>query len=71
MKLNRKYTVAWAGLTALFLGIEGAALLNPGSGDTLSEHVWDFLAGGWSRYLLVGGLLSWLVVHFLGRGRAG
>jgi len=71
MPLKPRYSLAWAGWILGFLLIEGAALFDSTEGDTLSEHVWAFLDGGWSRYLLLGGFFSWLVIHFFGKGKAG
>lgn len=34
------YTILWAGWGLVFLGIEGAALLDSRPGGTLSENLW-------------------------------
>ena len=66
------YTWAWIGWIVLFVVIEGLALTNQQSGDTLSEHVWAALRGQGPRvklrrFLLLT-LLAWLIVHFLSGG---
>lgn len=45
---------AWWALPGIVLGgtIEIVALLRPGSGDTLSEHVWS-MRGGWRSLVVV------------------
>jgi hypothetical protein len=73
---------AWICWSALFLGLETAALVRKDKGDTLSEHVWRLLdvtnrnrgaALAWHvrlrRSVLVMGL-AWLVVHLLTGGWA-
>lgn len=67
----RRFSLAWIVWAVAFIAIEAAALMAPDTGGTLSEHVWLFLDGGPGRYLLVGGFLSWLAIHFLGRGKWG
>lgn len=74
------YTIAWLAWLATFAVIEGKALTNKQSGDTLSEHVWRWFAtqrgstgrpSGWVRLRRFGLLafLAWLVTHFLTGGR--
>ena len=69
------YTVAWLLWIAMFVFIEKAALEDPQSGDTLSEHVWQWFETGipkderdwwWliKRLVLILGLV-WLLGHFL------
>lgn len=72
------WTWAWIGWGLIFCIIEGMALFNSRSGDTLSEHVWAFLGysdgirqpTGWTRLrrFLVLAFLAWLVAHFLTGG---
>ena len=40
------YTIAWILWIALFIVIEKAAIDDPQSGDTLSEHVWEWFETG-------------------------
>lgn len=69
------YTVAWLAWLAAFAAIEGRALFNRRSGDTLSEHVWRWFAvRGGTRFaqarravLLMG--MAWLTAHFVTGGR--
>ena len=65
------FSKAWALWLLAFIVIEGLALLRPAKDDTLSEHVWSWLSGGPARYILLGGFLIWLIVHFLGKGKWG
>ena len=72
MKITKRwYTVAWL-LWLVALGVlEGSALFNSITGDTLSEHTWawfhvlDADAGPWWVLARVGlgAFLLWLVVH--------
>lgn len=71
------FTWAWIAWGLAFCVIEGVALVNSRSGDTLSEHVWAFMgvrrAGQpyrtprWTlrvaRTVILSGLL-WLALHF-------
>jgi hypothetical protein len=70
------YTVAWIVWGAVFLLIEGAALLDKDPGDTLSEHVWRWLKvrgretgkSPWTFWVLRGILflfLAWLTSHLV------
>ena len=77
------WTWAWIGWGVYFVVVEGMALFNSRSGDTLSEHVWSFLGYsaitgndplrepfGWTRlrrFLLLA-FLAWLDVHLLTGG---
>jgi hypothetical protein len=76
------WTWAWIAWGLIFAAIEGMALFNSKSGDTLSEHCWAWLGyaatgqgdlrspSGWTRlrrFLLLAGL-AWLVVHLLTGG---
>jgi hypothetical protein len=69
--LRRRFSLAWLVWLASFAVLEGIALWRPEPGDTLSEHVFAFLDGGPARYVLLGGFLSWLVLHFMGKGKIG
>lgn len=71
MKIRRSFLYAWLAWFAAFAGIEGIALVDPQPGDTLSEQIFAFLDGGPARYVLLGGFLTWLVLHFMGKGRLG
>lgn len=76
------WTWAWLAWGLMFAVIEGMALTNSRSGDTLSEHAWAWLGysatgrgplrqpTGWTRlrrFVLLAGL-TWLVVHLLTGG---
>lgn len=69
------YTVLWLIWLAMFGAIEGAALANKRTGDTLSEHVWEWFsmkekAKGWrARRFSLLAFLAWLVAHFLTGGQ--
>lgn len=72
------WTWAWLGWGAYFAVVEGMALANSKPGDTLSEHVWQFLGysegvrqpTGWTRLrrFMVLAFMAWLSVHFLTGG---
>lgn len=66
-----KFAIAWILWAIAFIVIEFMALLDKKPGGTLSEGIWAFLGGGPARYLLVGAVLLWLLIHFLGKGRWG
>jgi hypothetical protein len=76
------WTWAWLAWGLMFCVIEGMALFNSRSSDTLSEHVWLFrgysMTGrgplrqptGWTRlrrFVVLAGL-AWLIVHLLTGG---
>lgn len=75
------YTVAWLAWLAYFAIVEGRALFNSRTGDTLSEHVWQWFAidrldgerrpiTGWvrlRRFALLA-FVAWLAAHFLTGG---
>lgn len=73
------WTWAWIGWGVYFACVEGVALFNKETGDTLSEHVWAFLgykerqvgpptgSQRLRRFLTLAGLV-WLVVHLLTGG---
>lgn len=68
------WTILWLLWIASFLGIEGAALWNKQTGDTLSEHVWKWFSvkeksTAWRlrRFGLLS-FLAWLAAHFLTGG---
>jgi hypothetical protein len=67
--LNRRYTALWILWLLAFAVLEGAALLDPGAGDTLTETVRKWLALS-SREQWVGRTalaigLAWLTHHFM------
>jgi len=69
--MNEIYTYLWLGFGALFIIIEGAALMNKKPGGTLSEHVWHWVGtrertAGWkARRGALAIFLIALAVHLL------
>jgi hypothetical protein len=68
------WELAWLLWIAAFAVIEGIALTNRTTGDTLSESVWRYLMparGEWAwrlrRFMLLA-FLAWICAHFLTRG---
>lgn len=65
------WTVAWILWLAMFAAIEGAALINKGRGDTLSEHIWDWFRirdkpRQWTlRRGVLAVFLTWLLIHMV------
>lgn len=63
------WTVAWLLWGAMFLVIEGKALVDKDRGDTLSEHIWHWFRvkdkpGGWvARRYVLAAFLAWLSLH--------
>lgn len=68
---RRTFTIGWLVWAAAFVVWETLAILDPATGDTLSEHVWALLDGGWARYFLLGGPFIWLGIHFFWKGKHG
>lgn len=72
MALRKKYTVMWLVWIMAFFAIEGAALKSDKMGDTLTEHVRDWIGTNnakrttmmWALRIGLGGLLAWLIPHF-------
>lgn len=71
------WTWAWLIWGLGFIAIEGAALRNKTTGDTLSEHVWKLFhtARGQRadrttqvRRVALLGFMAWLAVHFMTGG---
>lgn len=74
------WTWAWLAWLGAFVAIEGPALANKTSGDTLSEHVWKWFAtrredlrrpdgkkaSAWVkiRRTVLVAFLAWLSLHF-------
>lgn len=56
--------VVWGSLIMLFLVIEGIALHRKKPGDTLTEHVLVFKAGGWARIPLILGGVGWAAFKY-------
>ncbi|WP_425829314.1 hypothetical protein [Streptomyces fractus] len=69
------WSIAWLSWLAAFLLLEAAALLWGPHGASLSMHIWEWFGfhdhGPWAaaRRAAFGGLLGWLVLHFLTHGR--
>ena len=68
VKLNWRFAAAWLAIAAAAGGLELLALLDSGTGDTLSELIW-FGLGSHPLVWFVGlGVAAWLAQHFfLGR----
>ncbi len=65
MKPRKPWFWFWMVWLGMFVVAEGVAILQPLSGDTLSESVW-FLQQGWPPLTFgLAGLFLFLVVHFL------
>lgn len=63
---------AWAVAFAMFgLGEARGVYRRARGGDTLSEFLWAFRAGGWSRAFLVGGVGLYLATRFYMIGDVG
>lgn len=58
-----KYTFGWIIIVLAFAGLETLALVDPGAGDTFSEHIWELLAA--QPWLIVPGLAAtvWAAYH--------
>jgi hypothetical protein len=71
------YTIAWLAWLGAFVVIEGRALTNKASEDTLSEHVWRWFAVRdksrkgliRARRFALLAFMAWLSAHFLTGGR--
>ena len=65
------YAVAWILWLVMFGVVEGAALINKGRNDTLSEHVWSWFKirdkpRQWTvRRFALAFFLVWLLVHMV------
>jgi len=65
------YTVAWLLWGAMFVAVEGAAIIDKDPGDTLSEHVWSWFrvkdkGSGWKiRRRVLQLFMTWLSAHFV------
>lgn len=68
------FEILWLGWLALFLVIEGIALMNKKPGDTLSEYFWKWFSikhnGRHAKFRRLVALcfLAWLLAHFLSGG---
>lgn len=65
------FTIAWLLWLAMFVVVEGIALIRKDRGDTLSEHVWKWFRirdkprqWTWRRAVLAG-FLVWLLIHMV------
>ena len=65
------WTIAWLLWLAMFVVVEGFALINKDRGDTLSEHIWSWFKirekprqWTWRRAVLAI-FLVWLLVHMV------
>lgn len=68
--MSKLFHAFWFSLIAIGIVGEADAIVRKGSGFTLSEWVWSKIST-WPLRALVGGLLVWLIWHFLwvGPGR--
>ncbi|MFG3715781.1 hypothetical protein [Micromonospora sp. NPDC047730] len=71
------YAATWLLWFLYFALVELRALFNSRTGDTLSEHVWQWFAvgggrpvDGWARLrrTVLLGFMAWLTLHFVGGG---
>lgn len=67
-KPRGKWWIGWALWLVMFAILETMALLDPRSGDTLSEHVWWVLQAP-VLWFVGAGFMVWLTIHFLTRGK--
>jgi len=65
-----KYTAGWLLIVAAFALLEVIALLDPGVGDTFSEHIWQLVDE--YPWLVLPGLagLGWTAYHFFFQKRS-
>jgi hypothetical protein len=75
-------TLLWLAWLAIFMVLEGYALLTPRAGDTLSEHVWEWfgiarngeadkrpISGSIrARRFILLAFMAWLSLHFITGG---
>jgi len=72
MELSDPYTIGWILWMLGFVGLEGKALWNEQSGDTLSEHIWAWFSikhdGPMkiARRSALGVGVGWAAGHFFG-----
>lgn len=59
------YRVCYVLGTVLLLGAELLALIDPGGGDTITEHVRPVIQSNTFGWFLAAALLTWLGWHFL------
>lgn len=65
------YTLAWGAIALATAVLESVALIDPGRGDTLSEHIWA-LDHALPILRIVGvGFVTWLGYHLFVDRRAG
>lgn len=55
---------SWVVAMAALLALEAVAVIRVKPGDTLSEMLWTFARGGWSRGILVGSVAVYLALRF-------
>ena len=65
------YSWFWIAWVASAIVVEVVALIRPGLHDTLSEHVWFLMQRRPVWIWIIGCFLTWLLVHFLSKGRLG
>lgn len=72
------WTILWVGWLAIFVVLEGIAIVRSDRGDTLSEKVWSWFSlkgpkgelSAWravTRFLFLA-FWAWLTIHFLSGG---
>jgi hypothetical protein len=64
VKLNWKFVAGWLAIGLAAGGLELWALLDSGTGDTLSELVWFGLGSHPLVWYVAGGGAIWLLAHF-------
>lgn len=69
VRINKRFTLGWIIWLFVFAAMEGAALLDPRPGDTLTEHirVWFSLSNPthWIGRGVLALFLAWLCWHFM------
>lgn len=63
-KRRRTYTVAWIVWVLWFVFWEAMALINKVPKGTFSEHVWDIQSLESVLFFGIGGIATWVAVHF-------
>jgi hypothetical protein len=68
-RLDWRWAAAWAALGLVALGLETAALVSEGRGDTLSESIWALLGIHPLVWFIGLGAAAWAIRHLWWRKR--